>query len=119
MSAGIEEGHQQESDRTEHRARDQKRAPTQASNCHVATGGREGSAEADEQKEKVRRRARTDAESIALRHQAVTQALTVTGGDLYRVQKFSRLQSFAMVKRYDDARVDDAGTVAKLVAAEE
>jgi integrase/recombinase XerC len=55
----------------------------------------------------------------ALRHQAVTQALTVTGGDLYRVQKFSRHQSFAMVKRYDDARLDDAGTVAKLVAAEE
>jgi hypothetical protein len=38
---------------------------------------------------------------------------------LYRVQTFSRHQAFAMVKRYDDARVDDVGTVAKLVAAEE
>ena len=39
-----------------------------------------------------------------------------TNGDVRRVAKFSRHKTLAMVLVYDDARVDDAGSVAALVA---
>ena len=54
----------------------------------------------------------------ALRHAAVTAALDATGGDVRRVQRFSRHASVEVLLRYDDARADDAGDVARLVAAQ-
>jgi len=52
----------------------------------------------------------------ALRHASVTRALDVTGGDVRSVQRFSRHRSPDMVIRYDDARQDLGGEVARLVA---
>lgn len=54
----------------------------------------------------------------ALRHAAVTAALDATGGDVRRVQRYSRHASVEVLLRYDDARTDDAGDVARLVAAQ-
>lgn len=53
----------------------------------------------------------------ALRHFAVTAALDATGGDVRRVQRYSRHANVQVLLRYDDARQDDAGDVARLVAA--
>lgn len=52
-----------------------------------------------------------------LRHAAVTAALDATGGDVRQVQKFSRHRDVRTLTRYDDARHDIAGDVAKRVAA--
>lgn len=53
-----------------------------------------------------------------LRHTAITQGLVLTKGDVRRVQKFSRHRNVQTVLIYDDARRDDAGEVASLVAAD-
>jgi len=52
----------------------------------------------------------------ALRHAAITEALTLTGGDVRRVAQFSRHRSISTVLVYDDSRRDLGGEVAKLVA---
>lgn len=51
-----------------------------------------------------------------LRHAAITQALDVTKGDVRAVQRFSRHRSVGVLLRYDDARRDLAGEVARQVA---
>jgi integrase/recombinase XerC len=51
-----------------------------------------------------------------LRHLSLTTALDVTGGDLRRVQRFSRHKDVRVLGLYDDARTDLGGEVAKLVA---
>jgi integrase/recombinase XerC len=53
-----------------------------------------------------------------LRHQAITQALDATGGDVRAVQRFSRHASPATLLRYDDNRRDLAGDVARRIAGE-
>ena len=53
----------------------------------------------------------------ALRHAAITTALDATGGDVRRVQRFSRHAKVETVLVYDDNRTDIGGDVAKLVAA--
>lgn len=50
-----------------------------------------------------------------LRHHAITRALDRTGGDVRRVQKFSRHRRLETLLLYDDRRRDDAGVVAALV----
>lgn len=54
-----------------------------------------------------------------IRHLAVTKALDRTGGDVRKVQRFSRHRSIQTVLIYDDHRRDEGGDVAKLVAEEE
>jgi integrase/recombinase XerC len=51
-----------------------------------------------------------------LRHSAITAALDATGGDVRRVQRFSRHRDLRVLTVYDDARRDMAGEVANLVA---
>lgn len=53
-----------------------------------------------------------------IRHASITAALDLTRGDVRAVQKHSRHSSVAVLMRYDDNRVDMAGTVAAMVAAE-
>lgn len=51
-----------------------------------------------------------------LRHSAITEALTATGGNVRDVQRFSRHVDIRTVLIYDDNREDAGGTVAELVA---
>ena len=51
-----------------------------------------------------------------LRHQAITRALDLTGGDVRAVAKYSRHKNLQTLVRYDDARRDTGGEVAALVA---
>ncbi len=51
-----------------------------------------------------------------LRHTAITVALDLTGGDLRRVQRFSRHANIQTLTIYDDSRRDFGGEVAALVA---
>jgi integrase/recombinase XerC len=51
-----------------------------------------------------------------LRHAAVTEALDVTGGDVRKVQRFSRHRDLRVLTLYDDNRQDFGGEVARLVA---
>lgn len=51
-----------------------------------------------------------------LRHAAITEALEATGGDVRRVQKFSRHRDVRVLAVYDDSRRDMGGEVARLVA---
>ena len=53
-----------------------------------------------------------------LRHQAITRALEVTGGDVPAAMKFSRHADPRTLMIYDDRRKDVAGDIALLVAAE-
>lgn len=53
-----------------------------------------------------------------LRHHAITRALDVTGGDVRRVRAFSRHARVETLMCYDDARRDDAGSIARLVSGE-
>lgn len=53
-----------------------------------------------------------------LRHAAITEALDRTSGDVRAVQRFSRHRDLRVLTVYDDNRVDLAGQVAALVAAE-
>jgi integrase/recombinase XerC len=50
-----------------------------------------------------------------LRHQGITRALDLVGGDVRRVQKFSRHAKIDTLMKYDDARRDDAGSIARLL----
>src|SRR5438093_1516323 len=50
-----------------------------------------------------------------LRHQGITRALEVTGGNLRMVQRFSRHRDANTVQLYDDNREDLAGRVANLL----
>jgi integrase/recombinase XerC len=53
----------------------------------------------------------------ALRHAAITAALNATGGDVRKVQQFSRHSTPAMVMRYDDASAEDlADTTSRAVS---
>jgi integrase/recombinase XerC len=51
-----------------------------------------------------------------LRHAAITAALDLTGGDVRKVQRFSRHKNLQTVLRYDDNRQDLGGDVAKRLA---
>ncbi len=51
-----------------------------------------------------------------LRHEAITRALDLTGGDVRSVQRFSRHKNLDVLMVYDDARRDLGGDVARLVA---
>jgi integrase/recombinase XerC len=53
-----------------------------------------------------------------LRHVAITELLDRTGGDVRRVAKFSRHRDLRTLTVYDDARRDDAGELAALLAGE-
>lgn len=53
-----------------------------------------------------------------LRHAAITAALDWTGGDVRKVQRFSRHRDLRVLTLYDDNRQDLAGDVARLVAPE-
>jgi len=52
-----------------------------------------------------------------LRHAAITAALELTGGDVRKVQRFSRHSDVRVLQRYDDNREDLSGEVAREVAA--
>ena len=51
-----------------------------------------------------------------IRHAAITAALDATGGDVRKVQKFSRHKDLRVLCVYDDSRLDHAGEVSRLVA---
>lgn len=53
-----------------------------------------------------------------LRHQGITRALDVTGGDVRAVKRFSRHAKVETLMRYDDNRQDLAGKIADLVAGD-
>ena len=53
-----------------------------------------------------------------IRHSAITEALDLMGGDVRKVQRFSRHADVRVVGRYDDCREDLAGQVARAVAAD-
>lgn len=52
-----------------------------------------------------------------IRHAAITEALDLLGGDLRKVQRFSRHRDVRLLNVYDDNRQDLAGEVARVVAA--
>jgi integrase/recombinase XerC len=51
-----------------------------------------------------------------LRHAAITEALDATGGNVRKVQRFSRHRDIRTLEVYDDNRRDMGGEVANLVA---
>lgn len=53
-----------------------------------------------------------------LRHQGITKALDVSGGNVREVQRFSRHRKVDVLLRYDDNRRDVAGELARRVAEE-
>jgi integrase/recombinase XerC len=53
-----------------------------------------------------------------LRHTAITEALDLTGGDVRRVQRFSRHARIETLLLYDDARTNPSIDVARAVAAD-
>jgi integrase/recombinase XerC len=54
-----------------------------------------------------------------LRHQGITRALDLAGGDVRRVQRFSRHAKLETLLRYDDARRDDAGAIARMLGEDD
>jgi len=50
-----------------------------------------------------------------LRHQGITRALDLAGGDVRRVRRFSRHAKLETLLRYDDNRRDEAGALATLL----
>lgn len=50
-----------------------------------------------------------------LRHQGITRALDLAGGDVRRVRRFSRHAKLETLLRYDDNRRDEAGAIARLL----
>ena len=52
----------------------------------------------------------------ALRHQGITKALDVSGGNVREVQRFSRHRKLDVLMRYDDNRQDLGGVVARRVS---
>jgi integrase/recombinase XerC len=53
--------------------------------------------------------------SHGLRHQGITRALDLTNGNVRMVQGLSRHADPRTLMKYDDARRDDAGTLANLL----
>jgi integrase/recombinase XerC len=51
-----------------------------------------------------------------VRHSAITAALDLTGGDVRKVQRFSRHRNLQTLLRYDDNRQDLGGDVARRLA---
>lgn len=54
-----------------------------------------------------------------LRHEAITEALDRTNGDVRKVQRFSRHKDLRTLTVYDDRRRDGAGEVSRLIADDE
>jgi integrase/recombinase XerC len=52
----------------------------------------------------------------AIRHSAITEALTATNGDVRKVQKLSRHKDLRVLCLYDDARQDFAGEVSEMLS---
>jgi integrase/recombinase XerC len=50
-----------------------------------------------------------------LRHEAITRALNLCGGDLRRAPHFSRHAKIDTLLRYDDNRRDESGTIGRLL----
>jgi integrase/recombinase XerC len=50
-----------------------------------------------------------------LRYQGITRALDLTNGNVRMVQGLSRHADPRMLMKYDDARRDDAGTLAQML----
>src|SRR3954470_9513971 len=50
-----------------------------------------------------------------LRHQGITRALDLAGGDVRKVRRFSRHAKLETLLRYDDNRRDEAGAIAPLL----
>jgi integrase/recombinase XerC len=50
-----------------------------------------------------------------LRHQGITRALDLAGGDVRKVRRFSRHAKLETLLRYDDNRRDEAGAIADLL----
>jgi hypothetical protein len=50
-----------------------------------------------------------------LRHQGITRALDLAGGDVREVKRFSRHATLETLLLYDDNRRDEAGAIAKLL----
>ncbi len=50
-----------------------------------------------------------------LRHQGITRALDLAGGDVRKVRRFSRHAKLETLLRYDDNRRDEAGAIAKML----
>jgi integrase/recombinase XerC len=50
-----------------------------------------------------------------LRHQGITRALDLTNGNVRMVQGLSRHADPRTLMKYDDARRDDAGTLAQML----
>jgi integrase/recombinase XerC len=50
-----------------------------------------------------------------LRHQGITRALDLAGGDVRRVRRCSRHAKIETLLRYDDSRRDEAGAIAHLL----
>jgi integrase/recombinase XerC len=61
-------------------------------------------------------RAGLTARPHGLRHAAITRVLELTGGNVREAQQFSRHQNVATVLKYDDARRDRAGDLARRLA---
>ncbi|MCX6640702.1 MAG: tyrosine-type recombinase/integrase, partial [bacterium] len=57
-----------------------------------------------------------DVRPHGLRHAAITEALDLTGGDVRKVQRFSRHRDIRTLSLYDDNREDFGGQVASLVS---
>jgi integrase/recombinase XerC len=51
-----------------------------------------------------------------LNHAAITRVLDLSGGNVREAQQFSRHQNVATVLKYDDARRDRAGDLARRLA---
>jgi integrase/recombinase XerC len=54
----------------------------------------------------------------ALRHAGITAALDASNGDVRACARFSRHRDVRVLQRYDDAREDIGGSIARLVAAQ-
>ena len=54
-----------------------------------------------------------------LRHQGITRLLDLVGGDVRKVQRFSRHAKIETVMRYDDHRRDDAGALSHLLGIDD
>jgi integrase/recombinase XerC len=54
-----------------------------------------------------------------LRHQGITRALDLSGGDVRKVQRFSRHAKLETLMRYDDARRDEFGAVSKMLGEDD
>lgn len=50
-----------------------------------------------------------------LRHEGITRALDLTGGDVRRARQFSRHSRVETLMRYDDNRRDEAGSIAAML----